>query len=185
MLNPGHAEQAAACPFRHVVSCVNHRHGMNRLYYLVAVLILASAAFSKCLASDHVVTVHLIDAKTGNTIPRGNLELWWLSAPKSWEKLREKVQPDGTAEFHLPDPPPSEVQVRLGKSMGYWYECSTGVYNTNDILQRGVSEQADIWPKTKFPNISYRFHPKPGEVYYFACHIPFGEYLKTWFRSLK
>ena len=42
---------------------------MNRLHYLVVVLTLASTAYSKCLASDHVVIVHLVDAKTGNAIP--------------------------------------------------------------------------------------------------------------------
>ena len=69
--------------------------------------------------------------------------------------------------------------------MGYWYECSPGSYATNEILQHGVSEQTDTWPDTKFPNVSDKFHPKPGEVYFFVGHIPFGEYLKTWFKGLK
>ena len=66
--------------------------------------------------------------------PRGNLEMWW-GKPRSWVKLRHKVRPDGTTQFRLDDALPSQVQIRLGKSMGYWYECSRGTYKTNDILQ--------------------------------------------------
>jgi hypothetical protein len=69
--------------------------------------------------------------------------------------------------------------------MGYWYECSPGDYDTNEILQHGVSKQADIWPDTKFSNVSDKFHPKPGEVYFFAGHIPLGEFLKTWFKGFQ
>jgi len=159
----------------------------------LVVVVLAGTPYFKCLASDHVVFVHVVDAKTGNTIPRGNLKMRWAK-PRSqvngrgrtqFATLRQKIQPDATARFDLDDPLPSRIYIGLGKSMGYWYGCSVGDYDTNAVLQHGVSEQADIWPKTKFPNISDRFHPKPGEVYYFVCHIPFGEYLKEWFKGLK
>jgi len=69
--------------------------------------------------------------------------------------------------------------------MGYWYSCSPGNYDAKDVLQHGVSEQTNTWPTTKFAIISDRFHPKPGEIYYFACHIPFGEFLKEWIKGLK
>ncbi len=167
---------------------------MSRLHRLTfLVLALAGTPNFRCFASEHVVCVHVVDAKTGNVIPRGNLEMRWAkpnspvpgSGRNRLATLRQKIQPDGTARFSLDDPLPLRVRIDLGKSMGYWYPCSRGDYETNDILQHGVSEQADPWPKTKFPNISDRFHPKSGEVYYFACHIPFGEHLKEWFRGLK
>ena len=157
---------------------------MTRVHYLVFALALASLPDHECLASDHVVSVHIVDAKTGNAISRGNLEMRW-GGSRSQMKLRQEIRPDGTAEFKLDDPLPSRVQIYLGKSMGYWYECSQGDYDTKEVVERGVSEQADIWPKTKFANISSQFHPKPGEIYYFACHIPFGEFVKTWFEGFK
>jgi hypothetical protein len=140
---------------------------------------------SESVASDHVVYVHLVDAKTGNTIPRGNIEMRWGQPRDHARVLREKIMPDGTAAFHLDDPLPSRVRVRLGKSMGYWYECSSGNYDASEVLGHGVSEQTNPWPTTKFPIISDRFHPKPGEIYFFACHIPFGEFLKAWFKGFK
>jgi hypothetical protein len=115
----------------------------------------------KSLATDHVLCVHVVDAKTGNAIPHGNLEMKW-NKPRSQATLRQKIRSDGTAEFKLDDPLPARVRIRLGKSMGYWYACSRGDYETNAVVEHGISEQADIWPKTKFPNISDRFHPKTG-----------------------
>jgi len=124
-----------------------------------------------------------MDAKTGNAILRGNLELTWQKPGEHERVLEEKIAPDGAAAFHLDDLP-VRVSIRLGKSMGYWYICSPGSYNTNEVLLHGVSEQADNWPETKFPNVSDKFLPKPGEIYFFVGHVPFGEYLKTWFKGL-
>lgn len=104
--------------------------------------------------------------------------------PSGLVRTKSKIGPDGIAEFRLNDPLPDRVSISL-KSMGYWYECSNGNYETNEVFVHGVSEQADIWPTTKFPNISDKFHPKPGEIYFFACHIPLGEYLKTWLKGFK
>jgi hypothetical protein len=152
----------------------------------VVVVAFASLTSLRCPASDHVIYVHVVDAKTGNAILRGNLELRWNKPREKHERtLKEKIGPDGAAAFHLDDPPPAQVRIRLGKSMGYWYECSPSSYATNEILQHGVSEQADIWPDTKFPNVSDKFHAKPGEVYFFVGHMPFGEFVKTWFKGFK
>jgi hypothetical protein len=38
---------------------------------------------------------------------------------------------------------------------------------------------------TRFPIISDHFHPKPGEIYFFACHLPFGEFLKERVQGFK
>jgi hypothetical protein len=159
---------------------------MTRLCRLGFVVVaFASMTSLRCPASDHVVYVHVVDAKTGNAILRGNLEMKWGKPREHERALKEKIGPDGTAAFHLDDPPPVRVRIRLGKSMGYWYECSPGTYDTNEILQHGVSEQADIWPDTKFPNVSDKFHSKPGEVHFFAGHIPLHEFLKTWLKGFK
>ena len=133
--------------------------------------------------SKYAVSVHFVDAATGQLFQRGSLEVQWY-VNRSRIALKETVQPDRTARFNLDDPLPSHVSIRLGSSMGYC-PCSLGEYRTNDILQHGVSEQADLWPKTKFVKISDRFPPKPGEVYYFACHVPPGEAFKTWLESWK
>ena len=161
-------------------------YGVTRTYLLVAAVVaFAVIPCSECLASEHVVTVHLVDAKTGNTIPRGSLEMRLDTHTDHTRVLRGKIDPAGTATFQLNDPLPTRVEIRLGKSMGYWYECSPGRYDANDVLQRGVSKQTNPRPTTKFPIISDTFHPKPGEIYFFACHIPFGEFLKEWFKGFK
>jgi hypothetical protein len=162
--------------------------GVTRTYHVVAAVVVALALIpcSTCLASEHVVSVHLVDAKTGNTIPRGSLEMrLWGTHLDHGRVLREKIDRDGTATFQFSDPLPTRVEIRLGKSMGYWYYCSPGSYDGKDVLQSGISEQTNPWPTTKFPIISDNFHPKPGEIYFFACHIPFGEFLKEWFRGFK
>jgi hypothetical protein len=147
------------------------------------VVALAFIPCSPCLASEHVVSVHLVDAKTGNTIPRGSIEMKWGKRPD--QVLSEKIAPDGTATFQLNDPLPTRVVIQLGKSMGYWYSCSPGSYDASDVLQRGISRQTNPWPTTKFPIISDNFHPKPGEIYYFACHVPFVEFFKEWLKGFK
>jgi protein-S-isoprenylcysteine O-methyltransferase Ste14 len=158
--------------------------GVTRTYHLVAAVVaLAFIPCSNCLASEHVVRVHIVDAKTGNRIPRGSLEMRWGKRPD--QVLREKIDPDGAVTFLLNDPLPTRVEIQLGKSMGYWYSCSPGSYDAKDVLQRGISEQTNPWPTTKFAIISDSFHPKPAEIYFFACHIPFGEFLKEWFKGFK
>ncbi len=123
--------------------------------------------------------------KQATRFSAGNLEMRW-NKPREHERVqKEEIGPDGAAAFYLDDPPPVRVRIRLGKSTGYWYECSPGSYATDEIMQRGVSEQADVWPDTKFPNVSDKFHPKPGEVYFFVGHVPFREFLKTWFKGFK
>ena len=159
---------------------------MIRLCVLSAVVIaFVSVTSLGSPASDRVVYVHIVDAKTGNAILRGNLEMKWGKPREHEGAIKEMIGPDGTAAFHLGDPLPARVRIRLGKSMGYWYECSPSSYETNEILQHGVSVQADIWPATKFPSVSDKFHPKPGEVYFFVGHIPLGEFLKTWLKGFK
>jgi hypothetical protein len=107
---------------------------MTRLCCLgVVVVAFASLCPLRSLASDHIVYVHVVDAKTGNAILRGNLELTWHKPGEHEQVLKEKIGPDGAAAFHLDDPP-VRVSIRLGKSMGYWYECSPGSYNTNEVL---------------------------------------------------
>jgi hypothetical protein len=159
---------------------------VTRTYQIVAAVVaFAFILSSNCLASEHVVSVHLVDAKTGNTIPGGDLEMSLDTRVDRTRVLREKIDLGGTAMFELPNPVPARIEIRLGRSMGYWYECSPGKYAANDVLQSGVSAQINPWPKTKFPIISGNFHPKPGEIYFFACHIPFGEFLREWFKGFK
>src|SRR6266446_6956157 len=118
----------------------------RRCHLGVVVVAFASITSLRCPASDPVVYVHVVDAKTGNAILRGNLEMR-RNKPREHERaLKEKIGPDGTAEFHLDDPPPVRVRIRLGKSMGYWYGCSQGSYETNEVLQHGASEKDDISP---------------------------------------
>src|ERR1700734_2479493 len=127
---------------------------MTRLCRLgVVAVAFASVATLRCRASEHVVYVHVVDAKTGDAILRGNLKLTWHKPGERERVVKEKIASDGTAAFHLDDSP-VRVSIRLGKSMGYWYECSPGSYETSEILQHGVSEQANTWPDTKFLNIS-------------------------------
>jgi hypothetical protein len=153
-----------------------------RLYQLFAALALLTAA-AQCFAVDRVIYVHMVNARKSKTVPRGNtLEMVWGSRKSQLHVLKAKTGQDGTAAFHLDEPLPSAVQLRPGG--GYWDSCSPNYYNTREVLETGISAEEGRWASMP-PKISDQFHPKPGEVYFFVCHIPFGEWLKTWFESLK
>ena len=154
---------------------------MIRLHQLFVVLLLLTAA-AECIAFDRIVYVHMVDARTGKPVPGKTVEMVWGSRKSQLHVLKEKTGQDGTAVFHLDEPLPSSVQLRPGG--GYWDSCSPNYYDIREVVETGISAEEGRWASMP-PKINDKFHPKPGEIYFFVCHIPFGEWLKTWFGSLK
>ena len=153
---------------------------MIRLDQATVALVLLTS-MSRGFPSDHVLYVHMVDARTGSSVPGKTIEIAW-DGRKSGRLLKERTGRDGIAAFHFDDPMPSKVELRPGG--GYWDSYSPNSYDTQEVLEAGVSAEQDYW-SLKLPNLSDKFHPKPGEIYFFVCHVPFGKWLKEWFKSLK
>jgi hypothetical protein len=117
--------------------------------------------------------VRVINAKDGR--PVKGVPLWLSSAAgkASKERLSSTTGPDGVARFHLHDSPPESIFVYEEVS-GRIGGCSSPVFSTKEILERGVvgdTKYRNCDPKGKLKG---KFTAKPGEV------IIFVRLLKWW-----
>ncbi len=144
---------------------------------LIAVVLALSFAMTSSAAD---VAVHLINAKTASPIPNKPVALILYYGSKYKEPFivfKGKTGPEGTAVFHLPEPPPARLRARIGMG-GYWEQCTPNdkaSYDTGEVLEHGVSEIGVCSKKAL--GVNKKFKPQPGDLYLFAEHLNLWERL--------
>jgi len=146
---------------------------------LTTMVVFSIIAVASPLKADITVRVHMIDARTGEHIPKKPVRMWIMNSPGHWRPgyLEEKTDATGVATFHMGGTTPSHLDIHIGMG-GRWEQCSPNDrpgYSVEEVLSSGVSREGFCG---KLPIMANKYHANPGEVYIFAVHLTFGERLR-------
>ncbi len=127
--------------------------------------------------AEVVLHVHLINARTGEPIPRKPIQVWIADHARglSNRSLHGQTATDGVAVFHIADPFPSGLYIHTGMG-GYWEECGRPNYDPKLIMNSGISRMDPCL--LNIPNLDRQFHPKPGDVYLYVVHLNLWERIR-------
>ena len=137
-------------------------------------------------AGTFVIRVHLINSKTGEPMPRKQVEVVRVLPPRAAApgtisaqpyQWRQKTDTEGVTVFHLPGPPTGMgLHIYMAGGGNLWLQCSNPGFWAQEIVDRGVVPRLRCPPWTHVQPL--HFHAQPGDVYIFAVHISFWQHLR-------
>jgi hypothetical protein len=146
--------------------------GLQR--HLAIFFLLAGMSAGTILAgADHIVALHIVDAKTGKPIKRVSASMVVWNEHGQIETLSQgKTNSEGVIVFHLSEPLPDRVGFNFAPDELKY--CSDLAFSTAEILKVGLLAQ-NKWQTDKTISPLGR---KPGEITLFAQRVSLGERMR-------
>lgn len=136
---------------------------------LLLILVLCSQC---CFAQ--IVTVHIVNAKDGKPLSGQAVTVQFLyeNPAHASSVLHLETDSNGTAQFHIPEPRPEHLNMKVALDSGHWHCACWVMTDTDAVLRKGVAQNAPSAKSDASTPV-----PIPGQVLFAARPFTFLERL--------
>ena len=120
-----------------------------------AILVLSVLLLLSPLCSAQVIRIRVINSNNGQPIAKQSVSVnlpydkGQKAPPKHDVNLELETDANGEARFHLPEPAPAHLWVRLRLAYEHWHCDCAALITTEDVIQKGIVQ---TWARKSKPS---------------------------------
>lgn len=154
---------------------------MKMLGGVLIVLLFCVALGSMLFAQQaQTITIRIIDVSKGRSLQKQQVMIYPLytgndkTSIDTSESIQLETGTRGDAQFHVTEPMPNRLMVKVILSHGHWWCGSIEFADVQEVIQKGI---VGLPPGPKPKKTDVTVNPVPGEIIFLARPMTFFERL--------